>query len=158
MTVNTLSGEIHRAKPNRFKQTVTYRVFPPGPAPPEFDTVTGPSVPRQTIKTDPELIETGHSRETWIYSLISAMLVGLSGIFPLLVIPLEAGKALRKGGKFLPTGRAHCHHRHSHVMIDKLSLLAMYVSSIYYIIPAAFSYYDMMIFREFNMFNQMDSV
>ena len=35
----------------------------------------------------------------WIYSLISAGLVGLSGIFPLLVIPLEAGQALKKGGE-----------------------------------------------------------
>jgi zinc transporter 13 len=35
--------------------------------------------------------------QIWIYSLISSALVGLSGIFPLLVIPLEAGEALRKG-------------------------------------------------------------
>ena len=42
----------------------------------------------------------GHSRETWIYSLISATLVGLSGIFPLVVIPLEAGKGLKKGGEW----------------------------------------------------------
>jgi len=35
----------------------------------------------------------------WIYSLVSAGLVGLSGIFPLLVIPLEAGEALTKGGE-----------------------------------------------------------
>jgi len=42
-------------------------------------------------------IKPGHSRETWIMTIISALLVGLSGIFPLLVIPLEAGKALRKG-------------------------------------------------------------
>lgn len=40
-----------------------------------------------------------HSSETWILSLVSAGLVGLSGIFPLLVIPLEAGKALRRGGE-----------------------------------------------------------
>ena len=41
----------------------------------------------------------GHSKKTWLYATISAMLVGLSGIFPLLVIPIEAGKALREGGK-----------------------------------------------------------
>ena len=41
----------------------------------------------------------GHSRETWIMTVISALLVGLSGIFPLLVIPLETGKALKKGGE-----------------------------------------------------------
>jgi len=32
-----------------------------------------------------------------MYSLVSAALVGLSGIFPLVVIPIEAGEALRKG-------------------------------------------------------------
>jgi hypothetical protein len=36
----------------------------------------------------------------WSYSLLSAGLVGLSGIFPLLVIPLEAGEALKRGGKY----------------------------------------------------------
>lgn len=34
------------------------------------------------------------------YSIISSILVGLSGIFPLLVIPLEAGPSLKHGGKF----------------------------------------------------------
>lgn len=37
--------------------------------------------------------------ETWIFTLISALLVGLSGVLPLVVIPLEAGKSLREGGK-----------------------------------------------------------
>lgn len=35
----------------------------------------------------------------WVYSLISAALVGLSGVFPLLVIPLEVGESLKKGGE-----------------------------------------------------------
>ncbi|CAD5111043.1 DgyrCDS395 [Dimorphilus gyrociliatus] len=39
----------------------------------------------------------GHDINTWFYSLIAAALVGLSGIFPLLVIPLEIGKNLKKG-------------------------------------------------------------
>ena len=39
----------------------------------------------------------GHTQETWIFAMMSALLVGLSGIFPLLVIPLETGKALQKG-------------------------------------------------------------
>ncbi|KAJ8394929.1 hypothetical protein AAFF_G00040520 [Aldrovandia affinis] len=33
--------------------------------------------------------------DTWIYSLIGSIMVGLSGIFPLLVIPIEAGAALK---------------------------------------------------------------
>ena len=37
--------------------------------------------------------------EIWTYSVIAASLVGLSGIFPLLVIPMEAGPALKHGGK-----------------------------------------------------------
>ncbi|XP_052772001.1 zinc transporter ZIP13-like [Mya arenaria] len=35
--------------------------------------------------------------ETWCYSLFGAALVGLSGIFPLLVIPIQAGPSLRHG-------------------------------------------------------------
>ncbi|XP_064423228.1 zinc transporter ZIP13 isoform X3 [Latimeria chalumnae] len=38
--------------------------------------------------------------ETWLCSLVGSMLVGLSGIFPLLIIPIEAGAALKsKGGE-----------------------------------------------------------
>lgn len=37
--------------------------------------------------------------EIWACSVLASALVGLSGIFPLLVIPLEAGEALRRGGK-----------------------------------------------------------
>ncbi|XP_064423226.1 zinc transporter ZIP13 isoform X1 [Latimeria chalumnae] len=33
--------------------------------------------------------------ETWLCSLVGSMLVGLSGIFPLLIIPIEAGAALK---------------------------------------------------------------
>lgn len=53
-----------------------------------------------TEKSKPtRTIRLGHTNETWVYSIISAVLVGLSGIFPLLVIPLESGKALRDGGE-----------------------------------------------------------
>lgn len=41
----------------------------------------------------------GDRCSVWIYSLTSAGLVGLSGIFPLLVIPLEVGEALKRGGQ-----------------------------------------------------------
>jgi len=37
--------------------------------------------------------------EIWACSVIASAVVGLSGIFPLLVIPLEAGEALRRGGE-----------------------------------------------------------
>ena len=57
------------------------------------------------------ILHLGHTSETWAYSIISAVLVGLSGIFPLLVIPLESGKALRNanGGEYF-----HCHQTPSH--------------------------------------------
>lgn len=35
----------------------------------------------------------------WLLSLVGSVAVGLSGIFPLLVIPIEAGAALKTEGK-----------------------------------------------------------
>lgn len=35
----------------------------------------------------------------WLLSLVGSVVVGLSGIFPLLVIPIEAGAALKTEGK-----------------------------------------------------------
>ncbi|KAM9221422.1 zinc transporter ZIP13 isoform 1-T1 [Dugong dugon] len=37
----------------------------------------------------------GERLDTWICSLLGSLMVGLSGVFPLLVIPLEMGTALR---------------------------------------------------------------
>lgn len=37
--------------------------------------------------------------DVWLLSLVASMAVGLSGIFPLLVIPIEAGAALKTEGK-----------------------------------------------------------
>ena len=37
----------------------------------------------------------------WFYAIIGTLLVGLTGIFPLLVIPVEAGQKLREGGNDL---------------------------------------------------------
>ena len=37
--------------------------------------------------------------EIWTCSIVASAIVGLSGIFPLLVIPLETGEALRRGGE-----------------------------------------------------------
>lgn len=35
----------------------------------------------------------------WLLSLVGSVAVGLSGVFPLLVIPIEAGAALKTEGK-----------------------------------------------------------
>ncbi|TFK14979.1 mitotic checkpoint serine/threonine-protein kinase BUB1 beta [Platysternon megacephalum] len=37
----------------------------------------------------------GERLDAWIFSLIGSVMVGLSGVFPLLVVPLETGAALR---------------------------------------------------------------
>jgi len=40
------------------------------------------------------------NKEAWLYSIPCTFLVGLCGVFPLLVIPVESGQALKEGGKF----------------------------------------------------------
>ena len=37
--------------------------------------------------------------QPWIFSLIGSTMVGLSGVLPLLVIPIDAGADLKNGGK-----------------------------------------------------------
>lgn len=45
----------------------------------------------------PDLSTIFINKEAWLYSIPATILVGLCGIFPLLVIPVEAGHALREG-------------------------------------------------------------
>lgn len=47
----------------------------------------------------PDLSKIFVKKEAWLYSIPATILVGLCGVFPLLVIPVEAGHALREGGK-----------------------------------------------------------
>ena len=49
----------------------------------------------------PDLSKIFVKKEAWLYSIPATILVGLCGIFPLLVIPVEAGHALREGGKLI---------------------------------------------------------
>ena len=63
---------------------------------------SGSTQKRNATVFDDEQITESHLvglRETWMYAIPSAMLVGLSGIFPLLVIPLEAVPKLKDEGK-----------------------------------------------------------
>lgn len=46
----------------------------------------------------------GERLDTWICSLLGSLMVGLSGVFPLLVIPLEMGTMLRSEGGWLSDG------------------------------------------------------
>lgn len=41
----------------------------------------------------------GERLDTWICSLLGSLMVGLSGVFPLLVIPLEMGTMLQSEGE-----------------------------------------------------------
>ncbi|XP_066278017.1 zinc transporter ZIP13-like [Branchiostoma lanceolatum] len=67
-------AEIHRAKAQRPQRT-----------PPEST--------RQGLSES----EDGRPENVWLYSFLGSVAVGMCGVFPLLVIPLEAGPALRKG-------------------------------------------------------------
>lgn len=82
LVIPPADGEIHRTTlktgvPNRFSQDVASET--------------------RSVMSDPEAERTFY--EVFCYSLGGAVLVGLSGIFPLLVIPIEAGPALKHGGK-----------------------------------------------------------
>lgn len=39
----------------------------------------------------------------WLYAIPATLLVGMTGIFPLLVIPVEAGQKLKEGGIYFLT-------------------------------------------------------
>lgn len=77
--------KIHRAVPRNFKPTRT-----------ETDTTWFGFEPCKFL---PDFSKIFVKKEAWLYSIPATILVGLCGIFPLLVIPVEAGHALREGGK-----------------------------------------------------------
>lgn len=45
------------------------------------------------------LVSQSFDYQPWILSVIASFIVGLSGIFPLLVIPIEDSESLKTGGK-----------------------------------------------------------
>ena len=47
----------------------------------------------------PDLSKIFAKKEAWLYSIPATILVGLAGVFPLLVISVEAGHSLREGGR-----------------------------------------------------------
>lgn len=88
LVIPLADGEIHRTTlktgaPNRFSQDVASET--------------------RSAMSDPAAERTFY--EVLLFSLGGAVLVGLSGIFPLLVIPIEAGPALKHGGKCWKTSR-----------------------------------------------------
>ena len=53
----------------------------------------------------PDLSKIFIKKEAWFYSIPATLLVGMCGIFPLVVIPVESGHALREGGEIF----SRCH-------------------------------------------------
>jgi hypothetical protein len=45
------------------------------------------------------LLVTNFEYHPWIFSVIGSAVIGLSGVFPLFVIPIEEGANLKSGGK-----------------------------------------------------------
>ncbi|XP_076461164.1 zinc transporter ZIP13-like [Babylonia areolata] len=90
-------GEIHRAKSTAYKspkrasnardQSVDVAVDREMPASAEAE--------EAAVKLLAE--ENFGSSDVWIYSIVGAILVGSSGILPLLILPIEAGPSLRHG-------------------------------------------------------------
>lgn len=63
----------------------------PGPGPSLTDNFPG-------FQAVADFLASEHAH-VWILSLVGSVVVGLSGVFPLLVIPIEAGAALKTEGK-----------------------------------------------------------
>lgn len=96
------SCEIHRARnnpkgPNRVPSRVDSSprpVWPPG-SDDSFRVMK-----EEAISQNEGIVSiSSNDRFVWFYSLVSAALVGLSGIFPLVIIPLDSGESLKRGGK-----------------------------------------------------------
>ena len=86
LVINVTRQEIHRTKP------VYQKSLPKSGKLGYVDTAA---------ESDKFEVMSEFNWEIWTYSVIASSLVGLSGIFPLLVIPMEAGPALKHGGKNL---------------------------------------------------------
>lgn len=61
---------------------------------------TGPSLTDDLsgLQAVADFLASEHAN-VWLLSLVGSLAVGLSGVFPLLVIPIEAGAALKTEGK-----------------------------------------------------------
>lgn len=84
------NGEIHRAKSPHIKSNSR-----------NTRTTSADSNVAHNFEETSDIMEDERGRyEVWIYSICGSIAVGLSGIFPLLIIPIESGPALKHGGKF----------------------------------------------------------
>jgi hypothetical protein len=114
LQIARLHGEIHRAKSisskigsksgrlARDSPTTTDRQHGhPDTSDSHDGAVTTRKQNAETLSANIDMpeFELTRTQEVWLYSILASIAVGLSGIFPLLVIPIEAGPALKHGGK-----------------------------------------------------------
>jgi len=101
LVLGLATAEIHRAKSvQQMKPRRPGTTQQPTRKPVEAtEQPSGPSPFNTSCTHGTEKVVSGHDRQTWLYSIVSAILVGLSGIFPLLVIPIDATEMLKNGGK-----------------------------------------------------------
>lgn len=92
--VTVSNSEIHRAKPNGLKNGVKSSGLN---EPSYVAEISDDFEEQELLKTSKKIAMLDTKAGIWLCSIFGAMLVGLSGIFPLLVIPLEAGPALKHG-------------------------------------------------------------
>lgn len=98
VAVTTVSAEIHRAKHSGkvvLYEHGTQRHLDLT----EFDITDEEEESEGEIDPLGEEPWVWNRRKAWCCSICASFLIGLSGIFPLLVIPLEAGPSLKHGGK-----------------------------------------------------------
>lgn len=82
------NGEIHRAKSPHIKPNGKFT----------RTTAAESNVAENFRETSDNIMDVERNTyEVWIYSICGSIAVGLSGIFPLLVIPIEAGPSLKHG-------------------------------------------------------------
>jgi len=87
LKIGLTDGEIHRTKTTSHKTG--------GKSSRVWEDVAGKTVADDMFGSE--------TFDTWVFAIFGSCLVGLSGIFPLLIIPIEAGPTLKHGGKFLST-------------------------------------------------------
>ncbi|XP_070212114.1 zinc transporter ZIP13-like [Littorina saxatilis] len=91
-----LNGEIHRAKTTGYKGTAKRASHAQS-----VDVAYGTEMEGRDEDADATwfLLDADklQAYDVWIYSILGAILVGLSGILPLLIMPIEAGPSLKHG-------------------------------------------------------------
>ena len=114
LTQLLVDGEIHRAKTSVYKSGKRA-----GLNAQLVDVAQGGEMPTSGDAGDPATVhmvvdeENFQTYDVWIYSIAGAILVGLSGILPLIIMPIEAGPSLKHGGKSLVLASCSAVEKHT---------------------------------------------